>query len=118
MDAVSVRFYMDEHIPRPITSGLRARGIDVLTTQEDRRDGTPDPLLLDRSGELGRVLLTQDEDFLAEAHRRQAQNIPFFGIIYIHQLRTSIGRCIDDLELIAKATSLEDYTNRVEFLPL
>ena len=30
-----VALYMDQHIPRAITFGLRARGVDVLTTQED-----------------------------------------------------------------------------------
>ncbi len=27
--------YMDEHVPKAITIGLRMRGIDVLTVQED-----------------------------------------------------------------------------------
>ena len=115
---MSIRFYMDEHIPRPITSGLRARSIDVLTAQEDHRAGTPDPFLLDRATELGRVLFTQDEDFLAEAQRRQNLGIRFGGIIYTHQLRISIGHCISDLELLANATDLEEYANRVEYLPL
>src|SRR5207302_1334872 len=33
--AVSIRFYMDVHVPRAITEGLRLRGIDVVTAQED-----------------------------------------------------------------------------------
>jgi hypothetical protein len=30
-----VALYMDAHIPRAITVGLRLRGVDVLTAQED-----------------------------------------------------------------------------------
>jgi predicted nuclease of predicted toxin-antitoxin system len=61
---------MDEHIHRAITIGLRLRGIDVLTVQEDGRAGVSDPLVLDRATELNRVLFTQDDDFLIEANRR------------------------------------------------
>jgi hypothetical protein len=39
-------------------------------------------------------------------------------VIYAHQLRTSIGRCIQDLELIVRAAETEDMANRIEFLPL
>lgn len=38
---------MDEHIRRTITNGLKLRGIDVITVQEDGRTGTPDPILRD-----------------------------------------------------------------------
>ena len=32
---MSVALYMDVHVPLPITSALRLRGVDVLTAQED-----------------------------------------------------------------------------------
>ncbi len=34
---MTVRFYMDEHVSRAVTVGLRRRGLDVLTVQEDGR---------------------------------------------------------------------------------
>jgi hypothetical protein len=109
---------MDEHVHRAITVGLRLRGVDVLTVQEDHHRNTPDAVLLDRATELGRVLFSQDEDLLAEAQRRQTAGVPFTGVIYAHQLRVTIGDCVRDLELIAKAADPEDLVNRVEFLPL
>lgn len=42
-------FYMDEHIPKAITLGLRLRGVDVLTAQEDGKEGNSDSELLDRA---------------------------------------------------------------------
>jgi hypothetical protein len=77
-----------------------------------------DQALLDRANELGYALFTQDDDLLAEAARRQRQGIPFHGVIYAHQLRISIGTCIEDLEIIAKAGEPEDLLNAVKFLPL
>lgn len=29
-----LRFYMDEHVPKAVTEGLRRRGVDVITVQE------------------------------------------------------------------------------------
>ena len=43
------KLYMDEHVPSAITEGLRWRGVDVLTAQEDGRTGEDDPELLDRA---------------------------------------------------------------------
>ena len=68
---MALTFYMDHHVPRAITVGLRLRGIDVLTAYEDDRSELDDPQLLDRATELKRVLFTQDDDLLAEAARRQ-----------------------------------------------
>ena len=109
---------MDVHVRRAITVALVDRGIDILTAQLDGTAELPDPELLDRATDLGRVLFSQDQDLLAEAARRQRAGIPFAGVIYGHQLYVTIGQCIADLEMIAKAATREDLANRVQFLPL
>jgi len=115
---VAIKLYMDHHVPRAITVGLRLRGVDVIIPLEDGTSRMDDPELLDRAGELGRILFTQDDDFLVEATKRQRSGIPFVGIVYGHQLRVSIGSCIEDLETIAKAGEPENLFNIVQFLPL
>ncbi len=102
----------------PITRGLKRRGVDVLTAQEDGTGRWNDPDLLDRAGQLGRVLFSQDVDLLVEAARRQRQGIVFHGVIYAPQLAISIGQCIEDLELLAKAGTPSDFVNLVQYLPL
>jgi hypothetical protein len=109
---------MDHHVPRAITAGLRARGVDILTAYEDGAHQLEDSTLLDRAAELKRVLFTRDEDFLIEATRRQELGIPFYGIVYAHQLRVSVGRCIEDLEIIAMVGEETDLLNEVKYLPL
>ena len=109
---------MDQHVLRAITEGLRLRGMDVTTAYEDGASDMDDSELLDRAHELGCVLFTQDDDLLAEATKRQREGIYFNGVIYAHQLRVSIGTCIHDLEIIAKAGEPEDLANSVQFLPL
>lgn len=115
---MALAFYMDQHVPRAITVGLRLRGVDVLTAYEDGKSELDDPDLLDRASELNRALFTQDDDLLVEAARRQRENIPFHGVIYAHQLRAPIGICIRDLELIAKAGEPDDIINKIQFIPL
>ena len=115
---MNVSLYMDVHVPHALTFELRLRGVDVLTAQEDGASQLDDSSLLDRALTLGRVLVTQDTDFLIEAARRQQNALPFAGIIYASQLDVTIGQCVRDLELIARASDPEDWINWVEFLPL
>lgn len=115
---MAVGFYMDHHVPRAITNGLRLRGIDVITAYEDGASELSDSELLDRANQLKRILFTQDDDLLAEAAYRIQKNIHFFGVIYAHQMRVSIGTCVQSLELIGKTGELEDLVNHVQFLPL
>jgi hypothetical protein len=77
-----------------------------------------DPDLPERAGALGRVVLNRDEDSLREAARRQQAGESFGGVIYAHQLRVTIGQCVRDLELIAKACEPGDLANQVMYLPL
>ena len=115
---MALPIYLDVHVPRAIAVGLRARAIDVLTAQADNAAEFEDPQLLHRALELGRLLFTRDDDLLREATARQRSGATFATVVYAHQLRVSIGRCIADLELIAKAGGEDDLRNHVFHLPL
>ena len=115
---MSVSLYMDVHVRKAVTTGLRLRGVDVVTAQEDGTAMWPDDRLLDRALELNRVLFSQDDDLLVEAECRQRENRAFSGVIYAHQLAITVGQCVRDLEIIAKAAHPDDLRDRVEFIPL
>src|SRR4029077_4124359 len=115
---VAIRLYFDHNVRRPILDGLRLRDVDVVTAFEDGSHRLQDPELLDRAGELDRVLFSQDDDLLAEATLRQRNVIDFAGVIYAHQKSVTVRDCIDELELIAKVLDPEDLRGRVVFLPL
>lgn len=115
---MTLALYMDHHVPRQITHGLRLRGIDVVTAFEDGAHELDDTDLLIRATSLGRALFTRDDDLLVIARDWQREGIPFSGVVYAHQLRVSIGRCIDDLELIAQVGAPGDLANSVCYLPL
>lgn len=109
---------MDVHVPASITRGLLLRRVDVLTAQLDGTTQLDDQRLLDRATELGRVLFSQDDDLLAEATKRQRSGKAFGGVIYAHQLGVTIGRAIQDLQILADVGMAEDFANRVQYLPL
>lgn len=115
---MAVSLYMDHHVPKAITIGLRLRGINVVTAHEDGADQLDDDLLLKRAHKLKRALFTQDDDLLEEAVKCQREGSPFSGVIYGHQLRVTIGVCIQNLEIVAKSAEPDELQNQVLFLPL
>jgi len=111
-------FYMNEHVPNPITVGLRVRTVDVVTAQEDNQRHVDDSLLLNRATALARVMVSFDADMLREGTRRQREGKVFSGLIFAHPTRISVGECIRDLEIIAKAGETGDLVNQIVYLPL
>jgi predicted nuclease of predicted toxin-antitoxin system len=79
---MSLGLYMDVHVPLPITRGLRRRGVDVLTAQDDCTTRFPDADLLRRARERGRILFSQDEDLIVEAVQCQRTGTPFATVVF------------------------------------
>ena len=115
---MSVGLYMDVHVPLAVTRALRRRGVDVQTAQEDGTTDWEDPRLLDRAGVLSRVLFTEDQDLLTEAARRHRAGLSFTTVIFARQTSVSIGRCVEDLEVIAKSLTPAETRDQVIYLPL
>lgn len=106
-----LQFYMDENVPLAVEKGLRLRGVNVLTTQETGMRQASDKEQLLFAHRHGRVLITQDDDFL----RLHAAGMEHAGIVYAHQ-QTSIGRIIQGILLIYQVLDTNDMRNHVEFL--
>ncbi len=106
-----VRFYLDEHVHPAVAAGLRRLGADVVTAQEADLLSADDCVHLAVAREGGRVVVTQDADFLRLHHEGE----PHYGIAYAPQ-GTPIGRIIRGLMLIHEVLNQEDMTGRVEFL--
>ena len=106
-----IRFYTDEHISKAVIQGLRLRGIDVLSISETRLFGATDEHHLGRATSEGRVVLTQDADFLALAAGGKNHQ----GIVFAPQ-GTPIGRLIQGLLLIYEVLEAEEMVNHIEFL--
>jgi hypothetical protein len=115
---MSVAFLMDIHVPGAIVQGLRERGVEVITAQEEGLDGQPDDVLLDRATELRRVVFTQDQDFFTEASMRQRGGQSFSGVFFMSQGCLSYRDCIEELELVAKCSEWHEWAGQINSIPL
>ena len=94
-----------------MTQGLRRRGVDVLTVQEAGMVSASDEEHLALALSQGRVIFTQDADFL----RLHAAGSHHAGIAYAHQ-QTPVGDMIRGLMLIVEVLELGEMVNHVEYI--
>jgi predicted nuclease of predicted toxin-antitoxin system len=106
-----LRFHLDECVGSAIAAGLRRRGIDVTTTPELGLQKAEDLSQLEIARKAGRVLVTQDTDFL----RIHGQGIPHCGVVY-YNVGTAVGVVIKGLVLIHGVLSAEEMEGNLEFL--
>ena len=107
----AVRYYLDEHIAEDVATGLRNRGIDVLTLSEAEMLGASGEDHLAYAYEEGRVLVTYDDDFL----RLAAQTEKHAGVAFAPQEK-AVGEMVRGLTLIAEGMEAEDMQGHIEFL--
>jgi hypothetical protein len=115
---MAIALFFDVHVDRAIVGQLRLRDVDVLTAQEAGVDHLSDELLIEHASRQGRPIVTHDIRFEAMARNWQRHGRAFCGLIFAHPMQVSIGTCVRDLELIAKATDPQDWVCAVVRLPL
>lgn len=101
-----IRYYTDEHVAKAVI-----RGLDVLTTPEANNLSMDDEDHLAFALAEGRVIFTQDDDFLKLASLGKANA----GIVYAPQ-HTSIGEIIQGLILIYQVLEAEEMIGNIEYL--
>jgi predicted nuclease of predicted toxin-antitoxin system len=107
-----MRYHLDEHVNPAIAYGLRRRGVDVTTNPQCGLIGKSDIEQLRFATDAGRVVFTQDEDFLSLA----SSGVKHSGIVYCKQGARSIGRIIEYLEMLHVCMAPEEMLRHVEFL--
>ena len=110
--ARTIRFHLDENCTKAIALGLRRQGIEVTTTPEAKLLGAIDAEQAAYALAQGRVIFTQDRDFL----RINAAGVPHAGIAYCEKDTRSIGEIIDSLALLWELCEPEEMANHVEYL--
>lgn len=90
----------------------------MLTVQKDGFDRRSDAEILDRAKELGRIVFTQDVDFVVLADKWLAEGKPFAGVVFAHQWQVTIGQAVRDLDLVCRVLSPAEIANQLIRLPL
>lgn len=108
---MSATFFMDVHVPRAVTVALRFRSVDVLTPKKTSRpswmttrycSGPPSSAVF----WFRRIRIFCARTTLQPAFLRDCLRAP----------AADFGRMVEDLELIAQATRLEEWAGRIEYL--
>ena len=107
-----MRFHLDEHVDPAIAHGLRLRGIDVTTTIDANLLSAPDESQLEFSRREGRVIFTNDSDFL----RFASAGTEHAGIAYCSRTARSIGYIVRHLCLMHDCLEADQMHGRVEYL--
>lgn len=87
---MALRLHLDETVPRKICTGLRARGLDVTSTQETGLRGAADEEHVAYALRERRVIYTNDADFLRIDNRGDHH----YRILFCDAGRLSIGTVI------------------------
>lgn len=107
-----IRFHLDEHAHPEVAHALRRRGIDVTTAAEAGLLAASDEQHLEFAMREGRVLFTNDADFL----RMAAKDIQHSGIAYCQRNRRTVGQIVAALELMHLVLTEDQMRGRVEYL--
>lgn len=111
------RFYFDVHVPEAAASQLHRRGVDVLRVQEIGAERLTDAEHLEQALGLGRILVTQDQDFLALVSAAQQIGRTVATIAFSRQ-KIALVDLITDLEIIATTEPPESAVGLVYYLPI
>ena len=115
-----IRFYADEQVAKAVATGMRLRGIDMMTAVEAGMLGRSDEEQLAFAISQWRVIFTQDRDFLKLA----AQGRSHLGIVYAPQ-NTAIGHVVPEARFqhdvrgllqVHHSLTAAEMIDRVEFI--
>jgi hypothetical protein len=110
-----ISLYLDEHIQISLAGALKARGIDILTTQEAGNIGLDDMNQLAFATKNRRALFSFNKRDFARIHYEwMALKRPHAGIILSDQL--SIGVLLRRLVKFYFSLTSDDIKNRLEYL--
>ncbi len=117
-----IRYLLDEDTPHTIRDQLLRRqpSIEVLAVGDQVAPifGTPDPDVLRWIEREGYVLVSRNRRTLSQHLREHLQAGGHVPGIFLLRRRSSLREILEDLILIWEAGRLEEYRDRIEYLPL
>ena len=113
------RFQADADFNHKIVRGIKRQepAVDFQSAHMGGVIGLPDPDILMRAAEFGRLLISHDKKTMLQQFARFLHQQSSPGLILVPQ-HLEIGVVIEDLMLIWAATDAEEWRDRVDYLPL
>jgi predicted nuclease of predicted toxin-antitoxin system len=113
------RFLADADFNQKIVLGLLRREptVDFQTAHQGDVLGRPDPEVLAIAARENRILISHDRATMPAHFARFTESQSSPGLILVSQ-EIDIGTAIEDLLLIWAASSIEEWRDRIGFVPL
>ena len=115
-----VRLMFDEDMNHHVIRGLirRLPELDCATVLDLARSGDDDMAVLRAAAAEQRLLVSHDVNTMSAAlGQLLAAGETSYGLLLVPQ-SLEIGRVIEDLELVCRATENEEWVGIMEFLPI
>lgn len=106
---MSITIQADEHIKKGISEGVKRRGVEIYTVEDEGIKGKSDEALLQFAKQKNRVILTNDSDFL------EIEDHP--GILYITTQYASIGEIIKEVVRHVDQYTKEEFEDTIFYIP-
>ena len=116
----AIRFLADHDLNDHIVSGIHRRepGIELLRARDLELQARSDSELLDYANRERLLLVSHDVNTMtAAASERLAKSQGVAGLLMVPQ-STPVNEVIESLMLIWSATELDDWRDKIVFLPL
>ena len=116
---MTLRFQADVNLNQLILRAAcrREPALDFQTAEAASLGGLPDPEVLDRAAEAGRVLVTHDLQTMPRHFAEFIMTRQSAGLLLIPQ-SLPIASAVDDLLLIWSTMEAEEWLNLMWYLPL
>ena len=116
---MKVRFLADADLNRAVVSGVvrREPSVDFLTAQAAGLRGMDDSAVLTLAAELKRVVVSHDVGTMPAHFARFVATRPSPGLIIVDQ-DLDIRRGIEELLLIWTATDIDEWRDKIGFVPI
>lgn len=113
------RFLADEDLRYPIVAAVRRLepGIDFLRVVDAGMTGKPDPEILDFATAEQRLLVSDVTTMKAIAEQRIAAGVGISGLFLVPKANPTTS-VVESLLMIWSASEVEEWANRIVFLPL
>jgi len=112
---VALRLYFDECVDARIIAGTRRRSIDSVTAADEGLLGASDEEHLQRATQLGRVVVSADEDFFRLVHTRREAGRTFPGLIFVPS-GTAVGHAVRGIEIAATVLKPGEMVDQIEWV--
>lgn len=114
-----IRFQADADLDRRIVETLwrREPALDIVTAEESRLHGMPDPQVLDYSASVGRVLITHDKSTMPEHFADRVRSGMSCPGVLVASKRAPIAEIAESIVLIWSASEPAEWEAQVRHLP-